>query len=74
LLIPRPLAAGSFIGLKIQAIANDGYRYYQDMADIQMIIKNKYEILDFNRIKEYFELFDKLDDYDKLINGIKNAE
>ena len=62
------------IGLKIQAIANDRCRYYQDMADIQMIVKNKYEILDFKRIKEYFELFDKLDDYNKLINDIKNAE
>ncbi len=62
------------IGLKIQAIANDRDRYYQDMADIQMIIKNKYEILNFNRIKEYFELFDKLDDYNKLISDIKDAE
>ena len=62
------------IGLKIQAMANDRDRYYQDMADIQMIIKNKYEILNFNRIKEYFELFDKLDDYNKLISDIKDAE
>ncbi len=62
------------IGLKIQAMANDHDRYYQDMADIQMIIKNKYEILNFNRIKEYFELFDKLDDYNKLISDIKDAE
>ena len=62
------------IGLKIQAIANDRDRYYQDMADIQMIIKNKYEILNFNRIKEYFELFGRLNDYNKLISDIKNAE
>ena len=62
------------IGLKIQAMANDRDRYYQDMADIQMIIKNKYEILNFNRIKEYFELFDKLEDYNKLISDIKDAE
>lgn len=62
------------IGLKIQAITNDRHRYYQDMADIQMIIRNKYTILDFDRIREYFELFDKLDDYNKLTNDIKNAE
>ena len=62
------------IGLKIQAIANDRDRYYQDMADIQMIIKNKYKILNFNRIKEYFELFGRLNDYNKLISDTKNAE
>lgn len=62
------------IGLKIQAIANDPYRFNQDMADIQMILKNRSETLDFNRIREYFELFDKLDDYNKIIDDMRNAE
>ena len=62
------------IGLKIQAVANDQYRFNQDMADIQMILKNKSETLDFYRIREYFELFDKLDDYNKLIDDLKNAD
>ena len=62
------------IGLKIQAVANDRHRFNQDMADIQMIITSKSETLNFNRIKEYFELFDKLDDYNKLLNDLKNAD
>ncbi len=44
------------------------------MADIQMIIKSKYKTLDFNRIREYFELFNKLDDYIKLTDGYRNAD
>ncbi len=62
------------IGLKIQAVANDQQRFNQDMADIQMIIKNKYKTLDFNRIREYFALFNKLDDYNKLTDGYRNAD
>ena len=62
------------IGLKVQAIANDKSRLTQDLVDIQMIIKNNSESLDFSRIKEYFELFDKLDDYNSLINDLKNAD
>ncbi len=46
----------------------------QDLVDIQMVIQNNYNILNFKRIKEYFELFDKLDDYNKLINDLKNAD
>ena len=62
------------IGLKVQAIANDKSRLTQDLVDIQMIIKNNSESLNFNRIKEYFELFDNLDDYNSLINDLKNAD
>jgi len=62
------------IGLKVQVIANDKSRLTQDLVDIQMIIKNNSESLDFSRIKEYFELFDKLDDYNSLINDLKNAD
>ena len=62
------------IGLKIQAVANDQQRFIQDMVDIQMILNKKSESLNFDRIKEYFELFDKLDDYNKLIDDMKNAD
>ena len=62
------------IGLKVQAMVNDKLRFTQDLVDIQMIIKNNFKILNFNRIKEYFELFDKLDDYNTLINDLKNAD
>ena len=62
------------IGLKVQAIANDKSRLTQDLVDIKMIIKNNSESLNFNRIKEYFELFDNLDDYNSLINDLKNAD
>ncbi len=44
------------IGLKIQAYKNDSNREFQDKADIQSVIQ-RYPNLDWNKIKEYADLF-----------------
>lgn len=45
-----------FIALKIQAYKNNSSRRLQDQADIQFIVKNV-PGLDFNKIKEYADMF-----------------
>ena len=55
------------IGLKIQAYANDSSRELQDKADIQFLIENVKE-LDWDKIKNYADLFNQLE----VINDIKN--
>ncbi len=55
------------IGLKIQAFSNDPSREFQDKSDIQFLIQNRAG-LDWVKIKEYAELFDKWDE----IEAIKN--
>ena len=53
------------IGLKIQAYSNDKNRTFQDKADIASLIE-KYENLDWDRIRSYAELFDEWDALKKM--------
>ena len=57
------------IGLKVQASSNDPTRYHQDMADVEELIKNNQSVLDMNIIKEYFSIFNRVDEFDKIIQG-----
>jgi hypothetical protein len=57
------------IGLKVQAYNNDPSRYYKDMADIQELLKNE-DCKDLPLIEEYFKIFDRLDDFKKLIKEL----
>ena len=59
------------IGLKIQSSSNNPTRYHQDMADIEELIKNNASELDMNIIKEYFLIFNRVDEFDKIIKGPK---
>ena len=45
------------IGLKLQAMANDPSRVPQDRVDVQWLIKNHHQNLDYALLKEYFSLF-----------------
>lgn len=47
------------IGLKIQAIANDETRLAGDLADIESLMALYKEKLDWDRIGEYFSIFEK---------------
>lgn len=54
------------IGLKVQALANDPDRFFQDMADIEAISRRHRKSLDWDRLREYYRLFDKGTLFDAL--------
>jgi len=70
----KVIRADDLVGLKVQSSSNDSERYYQDMADIRSIIKSNYDKMDMNLVREYFVLFDRENELEEIIRGIKNAE
>lgn len=62
------------IGLKVQSSSNDPIRLQQDIADIQFLMKKHYTKLDMKLLREYFQLFNREQDLDKIIKEIKNAQ
>jgi hypothetical protein len=62
------------IGLKIQSSSNDPQRRAQDMADIELLIKNNYPNLDLAILGEYFDLFERRQELDSIIKRIKNVK
>ncbi len=62
------------IGLKVQSSSNDPTRYHQDMADIEELIKNNIKELDMSIIKEYFSIFNRVDEFDRIIKGAENVK
>lgn len=77
----KVLRREDLIGLKVQSSSNDPERMRsndpermrQDMADIEAIIKNNYSKLDINLVREYFRLFNREEDLENILEGIKNA-
>lgn len=61
------------IGLKVQASSNDHHRYHQDMADIEYVMKANRGKLDLGLIKEYFGLFGREKELEKILEKI-NAD
>ena len=61
------------IGLKVQSSKNDPARYHQDMADIKALIEANYNKLDMILVKEYFSLFNREQELNKLTKEINNA-
>jgi len=61
------------VGLKVQSSSNDPSRLRQDMADIELLIKNHYNNLDMKLLREYFQLFNREKELDKIIKEIKNV-
>ncbi len=64
------------IGLKVQSSSNDPSRYYQDMSDIEQILKRHHQgviFLDMELVREYFKIFQREEEVDDLILRIKNA-
>ena len=66
----KVLIPEDIIGLKLQAMVNDDSRKLQDMADIEMLIKRNTNIIDWNKITEYFEIFDKINELDYLRSNL----
>ncbi|OQA92820.1 MAG: hypothetical protein BWY26_00023 [Elusimicrobia bacterium ADurb.Bin231] len=59
------------IGLKVQSSFNDKQRYNQDMADIEAIISKNFNNLDMKLVREYFKLFDRENELDKIFGTLK---
>lgn len=53
------------MGLKIQAFHNNPRRL-QDLVDIQRLMTNNWETLDFDKVRHYFEMFKRERDFDGI--------
>lgn len=62
----RVLLPEDIIGLKLQALVNDPKRENQEYADMQRIADYYKGELNWDLIKEYFDLFDKEKEYTEL--------
>lgn len=60
-LIPEDL-----IGLKLQALMNDEGRKPRELADIQMIMERFRDTIDWNIVKEHFDIFNQQELFLKL--------
>ena len=62
----RTLRPEDIVGLKVQALANDPGRERRDLADIELLAERFAAAMDWERIREYFALFDRLELYDEI--------
>lgn len=62
----RVLIPEDIIGLKLQALVNNPTRDNKEYADIEIIAEYYRDKLDWDLIKEYFNLFQKKNEYAKL--------
>lgn len=58
------------IGMKVQSSSNDKERYFKDMSDIQLLIRNNKDKINIDLVKEYFKLFNREEDLEKVLSGI----
>ena len=61
------------IGLKVQVMVNDPDRRPQEMADIERVMAVYGQRLDWQRIEEFYELFDLSDDARRLRRRFEHA-
>lgn len=62
------------IGLKIQSYVNNPKRQTLDMADIEFLLRENLENLNFELIREYFDLFDQTEMLEELFKRIKDVK
>ena len=62
----RTLRPEDLVGLKVQALANDPRRERQDLADIDRLAERFSAEMDWEGVREYFALFDRLELYDEI--------
>jgi len=67
------LKTEDIIGLKLQAAINDPARATKEYLDIESLMEYHKSNLDWALIEEYFEVFDKIDDFNKLKKRFCNA-
>ena len=69
----RVINPEDLIGLKVQAMVNDPDRRSQEMADIERVMAVYGQRLDWQRIEEFYELFDLSDDARRLRRRFEHA-
>ena len=62
------------IGLKVQAMVNDPDRRSQEMADIERVMAFYGQRLDWQRIEEYYNLFDLQEEVKRLRRRFEHAQ
>jgi hypothetical protein len=62
----RVVIPEDIIGLKLQALVNDPTRTNREYADIEAIMTDNKEPLDWNLIEEYFSLFEQQEKYEEI--------
>jgi hypothetical protein len=70
----RVVQPEDLIGFKVQAIANDPRRYAKDHVDIEALMEAHGPHLDWERIQEYFDLFEMGREGRKLRERFGHAE
>jgi len=63
----RVADASDLIGLEVQSSSNDPERRYQDLADIDRLLRRA--PIDLARVREYFRMFDREKELDALLAG-----
>ena len=61
------------IGLKVQSSSNDPKRYHQDLADIEALMTANQKTLDWEVLREYFGLFDRVKELEDIRKKIQDA-
>ena len=70
----RTLRPDDIIGLKVQALANDPRRERRDMVDIELLAERYSGEMDWQRMREYFALFGRLELYAEIRDAHGPAE
>ncbi len=70
----RVVDAEDVIGLKVQAMVNDPDRRVQEMADIEQLMGSCRERLDWKRVQEYYDLFNRAEEGKQLKKRYGHAE
>lgn len=61
------------IGFKVQSSTNDRERYEKDMMDIKWLLKSNYPNLNIELVREYFRIFKRESELDKILTEVKNV-
>ena len=62
----RTLRPEDIIGLKVLALTNDRRRERRDLADVELLAERYAREIDWERVREYFALFDRLELYEEI--------
>lgn len=70
----RTLRPDDIVGLKVQALANDPSRERRDAADIELLAERFSREMDWEKMRDYFALFGKLELYEEIRDAHGPAE
>ncbi len=70
----KSLTPEDIIGLKIQSSTNDPDRTHKDLADVETLLKTYAKILNWDLVREYFQIFGREGEFKELQKRFQNAE